>query len=249
MRNIRKKLNRYYKYFRVLSFVSAVKLTIIESFMIECLVKVKCKGVCLVIRPFSTDFEVVVSNIYKNAYGCVSLSDPSIIIDAGANIGASAIMFAKRYPKAKILAIEMELDNFSILVENVKPYVNVIPVHAALSACGGYADIYDRNTGEWGYTIVNHVNGATLAIERVECMSVDDIMRIYNLQNIDMIKLDIEGAEKAIFEASSTWVNKIDVICVELHDRFVDGCSAAYELTTAGFSKHYQFGELSIACR
>jgi len=45
-----------------------------------------------------------------------------LIIDCGANIGCASVWFATQYPKARILAVEPDPDNFRMLVRNSKPY-------------------------------------------------------------------------------------------------------------------------------
>src|SRR6266404_4664431 len=57
---------------------------------------------------------------------------PSVIVDAGANVGFASVFFARKYPNARILAIEPETSNFALLKKNVQEYPNVIPIGAAL---------------------------------------------------------------------------------------------------------------------
>jgi len=47
--------------------------------------------------------------------------------------------------------------------------------------------------------------------------------------------MDIEGAEKEIFEHSNTWIGKVAVIAVELHDRIKE-CSRAFQAATMDFA-------------
>jgi len=56
-----------------------------------------------------------------------------------------------------------------------------------------------------------------------------------NLTSIDLdiqkgiLKIDIEGAEKELFKANyKKWIDKVDVLIIELHDRFKPGCSATF---------------------
>jgi hypothetical protein len=56
-------------------------------------------------------------------------------------------------------------------------------------------------------------------------------------ENIDLLKLDIEGAEREIFGASDLdWMARTNAIIIELHDRFRPGCEAAF------FSAARRFG-------
>jgi len=53
-------------------------------------------------------------------------------VDCGANIGVSALYFARRYPAAKILAIEPDPANYEMLVRNTRQVASVHPVQAAV---------------------------------------------------------------------------------------------------------------------
>jgi len=48
-------------------------------------------------------------------------------------------------------------------------------------------------------------------------------------EKTDLLKLDIEGAEREIFDAGDLdWMNRTHTIMIELHDRFCPGCEAAF---------------------
>ena len=52
---------------------------------------------------------------------------------------------------------------------------------------------------------------------------------IRGFENIDLLKLDIEGAEREIFGTGDLdWMNRTRAIIIELHDRFRPGCEAAF---------------------
>lgn len=46
----------------------------------------------------------------------------AFIIDAGANIGLTSVYLANRFPNARILALEVDQQNFELLAENARPY-------------------------------------------------------------------------------------------------------------------------------
>jgi hypothetical protein len=81
----------------------------------------------------------------------------------------------------------------------------------------------------------------------IEAKSLVDIMSLNGFDSIDFLKIDIEGAEKILFEAPNVldWLLKCRVVSCELHDRMLPGCSeAVYKaVSKAGFSsaKHCEF--------
>jgi len=61
-------------------------------------------------------------------------------------------------------------------------------------------------------------------------------MRNFSIDYIDLLKIDIEGSEKEVFEACD-WQDRLDSIVIELHDRFKPGCSQVVNRALQGFSR------------
>lgn len=55
-------------------------------------------------------------------------------------------------------------------------------------------------------------------------ITIDKIIELYNIDKIDILKIDIEGSEKEVFEESE-WLDKVNILIIELHDRMKKGCS------------------------
>ena len=62
-------------------------------------------------------------------------------------------------------------------------------------------------------------------------------MQMFDLKKIDILKIDIQGAEKRVFSGDTSWLNVTTYLFVEVHDRFVDGCF--HEVAAA--AKQYGF--------
>jgi len=172
---------------------------------------------------------------------------PKTIIDAGANIGTTAIYFAHRYPGAKIIAIEAEASNFAVLSRNVRPYPAIVPVHAALWSRDGEISVCEpdpasRACGKWGF--ITHGGGSG---PKVRAVTMHTLMREMRIQAIDLAKIDIEGAEQEVFE-DTRWLNGTGCLMIELHDRFRPGCSEAVEPAMQGFARS-QRGETTFYVR
>ncbi|MGZ5431428.1 MAG: FkbM family methyltransferase [Thermoanaerobaculia bacterium] len=142
--------------------------------------------------------------------------DPKLILDVGANIGCASVWFANRYPNAKIIAVEPDASNVAMLRKNVAPYPTVRVIEGAVwyeSATVALDDHGDKSgiqvrAGDGG------VRGMT-------------IPEIAGTGRIDILKLDVEGAEKELFEHDPAWLANVDILMIELHDRFKPGCSKA----------------------
>jgi FkbM family methyltransferase len=145
---------------------------------------------------------------------------PNTIVDVGAHIGMASILFALKYPTARIIAIEPEPSNFEALVRNTAPYKTITPIQAALWREDGEVTLGASNA---------HVKGAFQVVangpQRVRAITIDTLMREAGIRSIDFLKVDIEGAEIEVFE-SSPWIRNVQVIAIELHDRVRPGCSS-----------------------
>ncbi len=74
-------------------------------------------------------------------------------------------------------------------------------------------------------------------------MTVERIMSEYGLEKIDLLKIDIEGAEKEVFSETSNWIGLVDSIVVELHERLRGGCNRSFYRGSEGFALEWMQGE------
>jgi len=152
--------------------------------------------------------------------------EPRVIIDAGANVGLATVYFASIWPYAKILAIEPEDSNFRLLERNCANFPNVIAVKGALWASSGDLSLTQRGDQPWGYAVTDRL--PPQAATRVRAFTVPDLMAMAGTDHVDFLQLDIEGAEKELFSKQADgWLDRVSVLAIELHDRFVAGCSQA----------------------
>jgi FkbM family methyltransferase len=145
---------------------------------------------------------------------------PRIIVDVGAHIGMASILFALRYPTARIIALEPEPSNFAALTRNTAPYKTISPIQAALWREDGEATLGESNAHPKGdFQIVEQGR------QRVRAITMETLMRESGIDSIDLLKVDIEGAEIEVFECCP-WIEKVRVMAIELHDRMRLECSA-----------------------
>jgi len=159
----------------------------------------------------------------------------------------ASVYFTHRYPEAKVIAIEAEASNFSVLARNVQPYPAIVPVHAALWNRDGQISVGgpDPATGASGkWAFVTHEGGPGA---KVRAVTMNTLMREMCIQVIDLAKIDIEGAEQEVFE-DTRWLTAMGCLMIELHDRFRPGCSEAVESAMRGFVRS-QRGETAFYVR
>jgi FkbM family methyltransferase len=171
---------------------------------------------------------------------------PRTIVDAGANIGLTSVFFARRFPEATILAVEPEESNHSVMLRNVAPYPNVVPIRAALWGEDAVIHVENPGLGKWGF----RTRGTSReAIGTVRGMTIDTLMREHGMGYLDILKLDIEGSERKVLSASSSWIDRVGMIVAEMHDRYEGGCSRAFYKATSEFEWEWTKGENLFAVR
>jgi FkbM family methyltransferase len=172
---------------------------------------------------------------------------PRTIVDAGANIGLSSIYFSNRFPGAKIIAIEPEDGNFEMLRRNTMPYKNIIAVRGALWHENENLQLVDPGVGDWGFMTQQAHGGVEervgAILQEVRGMTVSTVMKEQGLERIDILKMDIEGAEREVFNDPSSWLGKVDAMIVELHERMKSGCNRSFYRGTQGFDDEWLDGE------
>jgi FkbM family methyltransferase len=151
-----------------------------------------------------------------------SLGARPLIVDRGANIGASSMYFSMTYSDARIVAIEPEVENFNLLSENTARFAEVRPVNKAIASEPGSVLLYDPGAGAWGYRTGAETPESNL-IGEVATITVDDVLR----ENADavpfILKVDIEGAESDLFSRNTQAISRFPLVIVELHDWMLPG--------------------------
>ena len=140
------------------------------------------------------------------------------IVDGGANIGVSTLYFKLKYPEAVIIAVEPEKNNFKLLLKNTSNKSDITCLNAGIWFENVNVSVKKSDKfGEWGFQI-EPTN--TISDESIQSYSINNIMDAYNLPVIDILKLDIEGAERILFKSDNprNWINKCKLIIIELHD-------------------------------
>ena len=139
-----------------------------------------------------------------------------LIIDAGANIGASSVYFNNYFPHVQIFAIEPDEGNFKLLVENTKEYDGQDNFLGAIAGHDGILFLSDPGLSDWGFRTSKH-DPQSNAVS-VNCISPNKILSLKNNLQPLLFKIDIEGAESDLFSSDCSWMDFFPLIIIELHD-------------------------------
>ncbi len=173
---------------------------------------------------------------------------PRTIIDAGANVGFASVVFANRYPDARVIALEVDAENYAILQRNVAPYPNVRAIKAGLWSHRAYLRITNPAGEAWAFQVSETDESDA---DRIEALGIVDICTLCDFDRIDLLKIDIEGAEYEVFSRNAdAWIDRVALIMIEIHDHVNPKCSAAVEMATHGrFPDRRQVGEYHVIGR
>ncbi|WP_430895819.1 MULTISPECIES: FkbM family methyltransferase [unclassified Paraflavitalea] len=203
-------------------------------------IDVEWKGRHVYIRKRSSDFMVFRQIFINEQYAIRELPEKSSvknIIDLGSNIGLSVEYFKMRFPNARIIAVEPESENFKQLLKNTQQFENIICLNRAIWNSETVLNIADEGMGNYGYMTVE---GSEHTIQRISTTTIPTIMREYSIDFIDILKIDIEGAEVSLFKDNYTeWLSKTGCIIIELHDWVKPGCAEVFFKALSNY--HYNF--------
>src|SRR5262245_14240140 len=153
----------------------------------------------LTLRPFAGDlfvlYEVLAFNAYHIASSLLPADNVRVIVDCGANIGIASLFLAARYPRAKILSVEPHPENFALLKTNVEAVSCILPIHACVTGTPQSAVRFTADQAAWGNRIAADSNGVL-----VPAITIDEVCEQNGIERIDLLKLDIEGAEAQVLQ-------------------------------------------------
>jgi FkbM family methyltransferase len=195
-------------------------------------------------RSNGPDFFVLYDLIGKKRGDFPIRTPPKLIVDAGAHAGFASVFYANRWPDAKIIALEPESHNFQLLRANCASYPNVTTIQGTLWHQRTQLRIINPDAKSWAFR-VRESDPQTAERLPVEAYTVSDLLELSGQPRISLLKIDIEGSEFDVFSHDTDpWLEKIDAILIELHERFRPGSRQVFEQAVARRQVgHFKNGE------
>lgn len=179
------------------------------------------KKVDLNLRTYTGDIDIFYEVFWAQCYQIpefLKINQYKTIIDLGANVGLASIYFKTQYPEANIFAVEMEPDNYLQLEKNILQFENTYPIFGAIYDEGKNIKIsstelaYNFRIGE---NVEDEIDTFT-----VGTFTMHDLIENYQIEEIDLLKIDIEGAEQRVLGNNNEWLSKVNSILIELHEPY-----------------------------
>lgn len=148
------------------------------------------------------------------------------IIDAGANIGLTSLYLMKFFEKAEIVLIEPSKQNFDIITKNIflNNYQNqLFPLQKGLwNKSNKNLKVVKnfRDGREWSFSLIEQ---ESFFEDTIESITIEEIMFNFKFETIDLLKIDIEGAERYIFndfDSANRFLSKTRFLALEIHDEY-----------------------------
>jgi len=186
----------------------------------------------ITLRGGTSDLAVFEQIFVWADYDLAMVAEPRLIIDGGANIGCAAVYFAIRYPDARIIAVEPDAANFKMLAHNTSPYANVSLMQAGIWHKRVELKIENPDEESWMF----RVHESEPSPDTIASVTIAELFSESGASSIDLLKLDIEGAEREVFSFGyQQWLDQVKVLVIELHERYKPGCEAAFYAAIANY--------------
>ena len=161
-----------------------------------------------------------------------SRDDVEIIFDIGSCHALESVEFAKRFNNAQVFTFEANPVSYEVCLENIKDYSSITVINEAVNDYDGLCKFYpmdkDRTITTWedgnqGASSLYKANGAYDHIEKyiqyeieIPCTRLDTFCRKNNINKIDIIWMDLQGAELKALQSLGFLLETVKIIHTEL---------------------------------
>lgn len=164
-----------------------------------------------------------VNRILGSHVGCV--------FDVGANVGQSAVQFARAFPGATVYCFEPDTDSFEALTDRTASYTQIKAFRIALGERRGSATLFVNRSRDTNSLLPSSPDAApylaepdvleTIASREVPVTTIDEFCATQNVRQIDLLKLDVQGYELHVLAGAGEMIRRRSVSVVYVEVSFV----------------------------
>jgi FkbM family methyltransferase len=195
--------------------------------------------------------EVIKDQVYKNILS--KLERCETIIDLGANIGLASLYFANRYPDSRLLAVEPNPPTYKILSANLGELSASGRCRTLQAAVWGSEKKLAADPSQahdhYSAFATREATGQESGEELMQGFPITKIISDSGFSHVDLLKVDIEGAEVELFKGDLDWLKKINAIAIEFHHDSRAVCRFDEVMSAYGFRIYDQDPHTVLAVR
>jgi FkbM family methyltransferase len=168
---------------------------------------------------FGCTYQRLRENVLRVNLDSIEIKSGGTVVDIGAGTGTESLVFSADVGKqGKVFAIEAHPDTFFSLNELVSKgeYCNIFPFQLALGSSKGRAFINNQKNHETNS--VSFQSSIGIPGIEVQMTTLDDFVQLNNIERIDFLKVNIEGAERFILRGMQNSIHCIQSAAISCHD-------------------------------
>jgi FkbM family methyltransferase len=172
--------------------------------------QIRCRGIWLFVN--SRDEVIAPALINEGVYERLetelfedSVRLGMVIVDIGSNLGYYACIAAKLLKgTGRVYAFEPDPKNYDLLIKNTQlnGYTNVVAINKAVADKIGMTSLFLNGHNLGGNSLSQHNVSSTSSVIEVETTTLDEFVSGTKLLKIDLLKIDVEGAEGLVFSGA-----------------------------------------------
>jgi len=195
--------------------------------------------------------EIVKGEIYKSVAALVPSCET--IIDLGANIGLAALYFTTTYPRSRVFAVEPNPSSHELLELNLQDLIRVGRCKTLQAAVWSHpSSVVSAATSEpdhYSMFAVRAMRDGEETGDSIVGLTMQTIVDRSGFGAIDLLKVDIEGAEVQLFSGDTDWLRRVAAIAIEFHGSSRRDICFDQLMSRYGFRIHDEESHTTIAVK
>jgi FkbM family methyltransferase len=207
--------------------------------------RLKLRGTAVSLRLNAPYGGTLAGVFLENEYDCSSRlhPPPARILDLGANIGFGSIYLNVLFPNAEYVAVEPDPRNIELLKQNLQTnHVRARVIEAAVASEPGTLRLRFGVNPTCSALESSPMHDLAQTVE-VTARTVPSLLAEVGWDEVDLVKIDIEGTEDELLSRDNSWLERVRAICIEIHPNTTPERISSYlapygfRLTRVGFGR------------
>jgi len=170
--------------------------------------------------------EIVKEQVYKEILP--RLARCETVIDLGAHIGLASLYFSALYPSCRLFVVEPNPLNYEVLTSNLRELIEGGRCAAVQVAVWGRDAILTakplKSPKRYNCFAVRELRPRETCQEPLKGLPMTRILATSGFDTVDILKVDIEGAEVQLFRGDLDWLPRVRAILIEFHENSREEC-------------------------